>query len=91
MKRTIHIQTQEYLHKNGVLYKYQTGFRANVSTGSCLVQPTDFIFRRMDKNFHTGLILIDPQKGFDTLDHTLLLQKMECIGFQESVINWFAS
>ena len=28
---------------------------------------------------------------FDTLDHTVLLQKMECIGFKESVIKWIQS
>ena len=37
------------------------------------------------------MILVDLQKGFDTLDHTILLQKMECIGFKVSVIKWFQS
>ena len=37
------------------------------------------------------MILIDLQKVFDMLDHTVLLQKMECIGFKESVIKWFQS
>ena len=45
----------------------------------------------MDKGFHTEMILVDLQKAFDTLDHTVLLQKMECIGFKESVIKWFQS
>ena len=87
----IQISTQEYLDKNGLLYKYQSGFRAKFSTNSCLVQLTDFILREMDKEFHTGMILVDLQKAFDTLDHTALLQKMECIGFKESVIKWFQS
>ena len=30
----------------------------------------------MDKGFHTGMILVDLQKAFDTLDHTALLQKL---------------
>ena len=46
---------------------------------------TDFILRGMDKRFHTGMILVDLQKAFDTLDHTVLLQEMECIGFKESL------
>ena len=37
------------------------------------------------------MILVDLQKAFDTLDHTVLLQKMECMGFKESVIKWFQS
>ena len=38
----------------------------------------------MDKGFHTGMVLIDLQKAFDSLDRTLLLQKMDCIDFKES-------
>ena len=36
-------------------------------------------------------LLVDIQKASDTLHHTIFLQKMECIGFQESVIKWFQS
>ena len=43
------------------------------------------------KDDHTGMILVDLQKAFVTLDHTVLLKKMECIGFKESVIKWFQS
>ena len=62
IEKTIQIQTREYLDKNGLLYKYQSGFRANFSTDSCLVQLTNFIFIGMDKGFHTGMILADLQK-----------------------------
>ena len=37
----------------------------------------------MDKGQHTGMILIDLQKAFDTLDHDILLKKMECLGFKK--------
>ena len=53
---------------------------------SCLVQLTDFILTGMDKGFHTGMSLVDLQKAFETLYHTVLLQKMEYIGFKDSVI-----
>ena len=36
-----------------------------------------------------GLILIDIQKAFDTIDHKIILKKMGCIGFSEKVISWF--
>ena len=85
-QKTIQIQTQEYLDKNDLLYKYQSGFRTNFSMDSCLLQLTSFILRGMDKRFHTGMILVDLQKVFDTLNLITLLQKMACIGFKESVI-----
>ena len=47
--------------------------------------------RRIHKEFHTGIILVDLQKAFNKLDHTVLSQKMECIGFKETVIKLFQS
>ena len=40
---------------------------------------------------HTGMILADLQKVFDTLDHGVLLEKMKYFGFQASVIKQFES
>ena len=45
----------------------------------------------MDKGLHTGMILIGLQKTFDTLDHDILLEKMECLEFKKPVIKWFKS
>ena len=39
----------------------------------------------------TGMILIDLQKAFDTIDHSILLEKMKCLSFSESTIRWFTS
>lgn len=83
IEKTIHIHTQEYRDRNGLLYKYQ--FLRKISTDSCFVQITDFILRGMDRGFHGGMILVD------TLDHTVLLQKIESISFKELITEWFQS
>ena len=75
IEKTIQIQTQEYLDKNGLLYKYQPGLCVNFSANICLVRLTDFILRGMDEGFHNGLTLAGLQKAFDTLHHNVLLQK----------------
>ena len=35
---------------------------------------------------HTGMILVNHQKAYDTLDHGVLLEKMKYFGFQTSAI-----
>ena len=35
IEKEIHIQTQEYLDKNGLIYKFQSRFRKNISTDFC--------------------------------------------------------
>ena len=91
IERVIHDQTQKYLDKNDILYKYQSGFRANHSTNSCLSFLTNKVQNGFEKGNLTGMILIDLQKAFDTIDHKILLNKMEFIGFSASSINWFKS
>ena len=39
----------------------------------------------------TGMVLIDLQKAFDTIDHSILLEKMSCLGFAGKTIAWFTS
>ena len=49
IEKAIHIQTEEYLDKNSLIYKFQSGFMKNLSTDSCLVHLTDYIIKGMDK------------------------------------------
>ena len=37
------------------------------------------------------ITLIDIQNAFDTIDHIILLEKMKCLSFSESMIMWFTS
>ena len=87
----MHYQTMEYLTDNKILYRYQPGFRKNHSADTCLSYLTDKILRDFDPVLLTGMILIDLQKAFDTINHNILLKKMSSIGFSSQSITWFGS
>ena len=76
---------------NKFLSKYQSGFRKSFSTSSCLTLLTDKINKGFESGKYTGLILIDLQKAFDTIDHEIVLKEMGCIGSSQKVISWFES
>ena len=49
------------------------------------------ILKGFDEGLLTGIILIDLQKAFDTLDHEILLQKLKAIRFSKGTRQWFRS
>ena len=55
----------------------------------CLAHLTDKILKRFDEGLLTGMILIDLQKAFDTINHKVLLQNLKAIRFSEQSIQWF--
>ena len=91
IERVIHDQTNVFLSDEDILYKYQSGFRGNHSTNLCLSFLTDKVLKGFDEGLLTGMILIDLQKAFNTIDHEILLQKLKAIKFSESTIKWFKS
>ena len=59
------------------------------STDSCLIGLTDYIKAELGKGNLVGMVLIDLQKAFDTVDHAILCEKLRSIGV--SSIPWFES
>ena len=91
IEKLIHEQASSFLSNNELLYNYQSGFRKNHSTDSCLTFLHDKILKGFDKGLMTGMILVDLQKAFDTIDHDILLKKLSAIGFSNHTIGWFKS
>jgi len=90
-EKVIHLQTAAFLDTNNILYVNQSGFRPKHSTESCLTHLCDRIIDGCDSGCHTGMILIDLQKAFDTINHDILLDKMKFMRFSEETIGWFKS
>ena len=91
IEKVIHDQTQRFLDKNDIIYRYQSGFRNFFSTDSYLSYLNNKIATSFESGLYTGMILIDLQKAFDAANRDILLKKMEFIGFSEEATKWFKS
>ncbi len=70
---------------------FQSGFRKSHSTDTSLLYLTDFIRRQIDEGKMCGMVLLDLQKAFDTVNHSILLEKLSAMCFSSKVIAWFNS
>ena len=71
LERAAHSQLSEYLEKRDLLFENQSRFRGGYSTDSCLIGLTEVIRSEIGKGNLVGMVLIDLQKAFDTVDHAL--------------------
>ena len=84
-------QLYTYLTSNDLLYESQYGFRKHHSTELAALEFTDRIKKEMDAKKIPFSIFLDLSKAFDTLDHSVLLSKLQFYGIRDTALNWFKS
>ena len=91
LEKIVYNQMHKYLEQNNLIYAFQSGFRSAHSTDTALTFLADKLRANMDEGLYTGMVLIDLQKAFDTVEYTILTTKLNAIGIDDSAGSWFKS
>ena len=84
--KIIHSRLYSFLEIHNILYDNQFGFRKNNSTIYALMQITERIKESVDKGKFGCGIFIDLRKAFDTVNHDILLLKLEHYGVRDNML-----
>ena len=80
-----------FLEKHNIFFDNQFGFRSKRSTTHAVLTITDMIQQAIDKGKVSCGLFLDLSKAFDTVNHTILLKKLEHYGIRGIALEWFKS
>ncbi len=85
-------QLNNYLNSNGYLDNFQSGFWAHHSTETALIKIINYIRFNFDSGKISVLVLLDLSAAFDTVNHSILLERLEnWVRLSGMVLKWFRS
>ena len=77
LEHVVSTQTTSYLSENDLFAKYQSAYRMFYSTETAMLRVINDALREIDSGHEVVLVLLDLSAAFDTIDHTLLLKRLQ--------------
>ena len=81
-EKLLYYRMKEFFDKNNLMYSSQYGFRKSHSTEHAILGIVETILSNMDKRYFSCGVFIDLKKAFDTVNHQILLDKLNFYSFR---------
>ena len=91
LERLVYNRLSSFLILHTLLNPSQYGFRKFHSTDLALLELVDKVSNALAKKEHIISVFMDLSKAFDTLDHAILISKLEHYGIRGIALKWFKS
>ena len=90
-EKILSIRVLKFLSKHEIVSKHQIGFRAKFSTDYAFIDIYDKLINNLDKGLSSCAIFLDLAKAFDSVDHRILLKKLDYYGIRGKALQLFES
>jgi hypothetical protein len=82
LEKALYSRLREYFYNNKLLVANQYGFHKGQTTDDAILKLLNEILDALNNKMKTGSIFCDLQKAFDTVNHELLLDKLQYYGIK---------
>ncbi len=89
LEKVIHKRLYNFLLSQNLLYKSQYGFRKGHSTNQAIIELVSKITQSLDERKFTLGLFLDLSKAFDTINHSILINKLQYYGIRGHALDWF--
>ena len=91
LEKLMYKRVIDFLNKRQVIYSKQLGFCSHYSTEYAILSIIDQVQLAIESHDYSCGIFLDFSKAFDTVNHQILLTKLDYYGIRGVVKDWFTS
>ena len=91
LEKLMYDRLYKFLTQHNILYDLQFGFRSRHSTNHALINILEEINKSLDDKMSVCGLFVDFQKAFDTVNHSVLLDKLTTYGIRGPALDWLKS